>query len=580
MENSSHIPTVDDGVPEPGGKYLPTGLDTLAQLLFFIITIVVLLYCFVWTHPLKYVLTKIVFLPFVGIFLNALIPKGNSPLIKANTLVYTIIPFILSVMMIGSYSITEPGMQYEENRDWILITSSLARTPSEQEPGLMQMDYHVGVDGISFPLLVLTTLLSTLAVVGSWGISNRVKEYCCWFLLLEVGMLGTFVALNYILFYLFWEMMLVPMYFLIGIWGGPRREYAAIKFFLYTLFGSIFLLLGILYLYFSVAYAKGTDFVGTWDILELQELAPTLLSMKAQKIIWLAFFLGFAIKVPIFPFHTWLPDAHVEAPTAVSVILAGILLKMGTYGFLRFSYPTFPEASHYFIPFMGILAAINIVYGAMVAMAQSDLKKLVAYSSIGHMGFVILGFASMTDLGYVGAQFQVISHGIISGALFLIVGVIYDKAHVREIDLFGGIAKNMRFYALITGVASMANLGLPGLSGFWGEFMSLYGAFQAEYMLASGFNLMRVLVVISAFGIIITAGYMLWMYQRIFLGPLNEKWAKLKDMDYREGISLVPLVVLMLFLGIYPQPLLNLYQATMGALVERLSQYAPVILGG
>jgi NADH-quinone oxidoreductase subunit M len=312
----------------------------------------------------------------------------------------------------------------------------------------------------------------------------------------------------------------------------------------------------------------------------MQRLAPDLLTLKAQKIIWLAFFLGFAIKVPIFPFHTWLPDAHVEAPTAVSVILAGILLKMGTYGFLRFNFPTLPEASHYFIPFMGILAAINIVYGAMVAMAQSDLKKLVAYSSIGHMGFVILGFASMTKLGYTGAQFQIISHGIISGALFLIVGVIYDRAHTREIDIFGGVAKNMRFYGLITGVATMANLGLPGLCGFWGEFLTLYGAFQSSWILPSGINLMRVLVVISAFGIIITAGYMLWMYQRVFLGPLNEKWAWLKDMDFREGITLVPLVVLMLFLGIVPQPLINLFNATFDMLIARLDAFRPIISGG
>jgi NADH-quinone oxidoreductase subunit M len=578
MENSSHIPTVDDGMPKPGEKYLPTGLDTLAIIIFLVITAIALIFSF--KVPMQYVLTKIVFLPFVGIFLNIIIPKGNSSWIKINTLIYSAIPMILSFMMITSYDTTNSGMQFEENRHWITITNSLARTPSEQEPALMSMDYRVGIDGISFPLLVLTTLLSTIAVIGSWGITNRVKEYCSWFLLLEIGMLGTFISLNYILFYLFWEMMLVPMYFLIGIWGGPRLEYAAIKFFLYTLFGSIFLLLGIIYMYFSVAAAKGADFQATWDILEMQDLASSLLTLKAQKIIWLAFFLGFAIKVPIFPFHTWLPDAHVEAPTAVSVILAGILLKMGTYGFLRFNFPTLPEASHYFIPFMGVLAAINIVYGAMVAMAQSDLKKLVAYSSIGHMGFVILGFASMTAIGYTGAQFQIISHGIISGSLFLIVGVIYDKAHTREIDIFGGVAKNMRFYALITGVATMANLGLPGLCGFWGEFMTLYGAFQSSWILASGVNLMKVLVVISAFGIIITAGYMLWMYQRIFLGPLKEKWAWLKDMDYREGITLVPLVALMLILGIYPQPLINLFSASIGALVERLSAFAPLISGG
>jgi len=580
MDESSHTMTIDDGMPKDGQKYVPTSMDSMAYLVFAVVTVIAILYCFGITKASEYVLTKIVFLPFVAIFLNIVIPRGNHSFIKINSLVYTGLTLLLAIMMFTSYDITTPDMQFLENRPWVTITDSLAKTPSEQEPALMKMDYKVGVDGISFPLLALTTLLSTIGIIASWGIKNRVKEYFSWFLLLEIGMLGTFVALNYILFYLFWEMMLVPMYFLIGIWGGPRREYAAIKFFLYTLFGSIFLLLGILYLYFSVAAASGPDFVGTWDILDMQRIAPEMLSLKAQKIVWLAMFLGFAIKVPIFPFHTWLPDAHVEAPTAVSVILAGILLKMGTYGFLRFNFPTLPEASHYFIPFLGILAAINIVYGAMVALAQSDLKKLVAYSSIGHMGFVILGFASMNKIGYSGAQFQIISHGIISAALFLIVGVIYDRAHTREIDIFGGIAKNMRFYALIAGVATMANLGLPGLCGFWGEFMTMYGAFQSSWILENGVNLMRVLVCISAAGIIITAAYMLWMYQRIFLGPLNEKWASLKDMDYREIITLVPLVILMLVLGIAPKFLMIFYESSIGALVEKLTVYAPRIAGG
>ena len=580
MDESSHTMTIDDGIPKDGQKYVPSTLDTVAYIFFAVVTIFAILYCFSFTKASEYVLTKIVFLPFVAIFLNMVIPRGNQTFIKINSLVYTVLTLLLAIMMFGSYDITTPDMQFLENRPWVTITDSLAKTPSEQEPALMKMDYKVGVDGISFPLLALTTLLTTIGIIASWGIKNRVKEYFSWFLLLEVGMLGTFVALNYILFYLFWEMMLVPMYFLIGIWGGPRREYAAIKFFLYTLFGSIFLLLGILYLYFSVAAASGPDFVGTWDILDMQRIAPEMLSLEAQKIVWLAMFLGFAIKVPIFPFHTWLPDAHVEAPTAVSVILAGILLKMGTYGFLRFNFPTLPEASHYFIPFLGILATINIVYGAMVALAQSDLKKLVAYSSVGHMGFVILGFASMNQIGFSGAQFQIISHGIISGALFLIVGIIYDRAHTREINIFGGIAKNMRFYALIAGIATMANLGLPGLCGFWGEFMTLYGAFQSSWILGNGVNLMRVLVCISAVGILITAAYMLWMYQRVFLGPLNEKWAWLKDMDYREIITLVPLVILMLLLGIYPKFLMMFYDASIGALVEKLTVYAPRIAGG
>ncbi|HDS29497.1 MAG TPA: NADH-quinone oxidoreductase subunit M, partial [Firmicutes bacterium] len=397
-------------------------------------------------------------------------------------------------------------------------------------------------------------------------VGRRVKEYMSWFLLLEVGMLGTFCALDYLLFYVFWELVLVPMYFLIGIWGGPRKEYAALKFFLYTLFGSVFLLVGIIALYFLC----GRE---TFDVIKLQQLAPEYLrtqsNFKWQLLLFWAFFLSFAIKVPIFPFHTWLPDAHVEAPTPISILLAGVLLKMGTYGFMRMSFPTFPEAAYIYAPILGVLAVINIVYGALVAMAQTDMKKLVAYSSISHMGFVLLGMASFNKLGMTAAQMQVINHGIISGSLFLLVGVIYDRAHTRDINVFGGLLPQMRLYGIIFIIASLANLGLPGLSGFWGEFLSLFGAIQqTEFTTSSGLIFFRMLAPIAVIGIIITAAYMLIMVKKVFMGPLNEHWNWLTDMDGRELVSSLPLIFLMIFIGIFPNPLIELFNASITRLVD------------
>jgi NADH-quinone oxidoreductase subunit M len=457
------------------------------------------------------------------------------------------------------------GMQFEELRTWINLTDQPGAV-GESEHIIAKFQYHLGVDGISFPLIILTTLLSTLAVIASFGIEKRVKEYMSWFLLLEVGMLGTFTALDYLLFYVFWELVLVPMYFLIGIWGGPRKEYAALKFFLYTLFGSVFLLLGILGLYFLT----GRE---TFDVVKLQEIAPGYLSKTGmfqwQMLLFWAFFLSFAIKVPIFPFHTWLPDAHVEAPTAISVLLAGILLKMGTYGFMRMSFPTFPEAAYQLAPTLGVLAVINIVYGSLVAMAQTDLKKLVAYSSIGHMGFALLGMASMTKIGMTGAQLQIFNHGIISGSLFLLVGVIYDRAHTRDLNVFGGLLPLMRNYGIIMIIASLANLGLPGLAGFWGEWWSLMAAIgQKEFTTSSGLIFFRMLAPIAVLGIIITAAYMLIMVKKIFMGPLNERWAWLPDMTPRELVSVLPLTFLMIFIGVYPGPLMNLFDASIQNLVN------------
>lgn len=463
------------------------------------------------------------------------------------------------------YDRSKKGLQFEELRNWVTLTDKPAET-GEPEYVIAKFQYHMGIDGISFPLLILSTLLSFLAVIASFGINKRVKEYLSWFLLLEVGMFGTFVALDYLLFYIFWELVLVPMYFLIGIWGGPRKEYAALKFFLYTLFGSVFLLLGILGLYFMT----GRE---TFDIMKLHELAPRELSnanmFKWQILLFWAFFLSFAIKVPIFPFHTWLPDAHVEAPTAISVLLAGVLLKMGTYGFMRMSVPTFPEATYHLAPYLGILAVINIVYGSLVAMAQTDLKKLVAYSSIGHMGFAMLGLATFTKYGMTACQLQNFNHGVISGSLFLLVGVIYDRAHTRDLNSFGGLLSVMRNYGIIMIIASLANLGLPGLSGFWGEFWSLAGAIQQkEFITANGILFFRALAPIAVLGIVITAGYMLIMIKKIFMGPVNEKWTWLPDMTPRELVSVLPLIFLMIFIGVYPSPLIDLFDASVQNLVN------------
>lgn len=424
------------------------------------------------------------------------------------------------------------------------------------------ISYHVGIDGLSYPLILLTALLSVLSIIGSFQIETRVKEYFFWFLLLETGMVGVFVSLDFFLFYIFWEVMLVPMYFLIGIWGGPKKEYAAIKFFLYTLFGSVFILIGILALYF-----RSTPH--TFDILQLIQNNRQFIG-KFQFIVFLLLFVGFAIKVPIFPFHTWLPLAHVEAPTAVSVILAGVLLKMGTYGLMRISFPMFPEAALWFsIPLL-ILAFINIIYGALVAMAQTDMKKMVAYSSINHMGYALLGMAAFTLTGFNGALLQMINHGIITGSLFLLVGVIYDRAHTREINAFGGLGAKLPIYTGIMTVASMASLGLPALAGFISEFLCFLGAYSAnsQHKIFSSISTFKFFTALSVIGILVTTAFFLRMIQKVFLGPFNEKWSDLKDMTFRELVSVVPLTALTLLIGIWPHWLISLMDSTMSSLVN------------
>jgi len=474
------------------------------------------------------ILSVTVFLPLVGGLVVLLLPGRRINAIRAVAVAASGLALAASVWALVKFNPAVVGlgaMQFEELHQWI---------PS------VNIFYHLGLDGLSMPLFILTTLLSFLAAIASFSIRERVKEYFALYLLLETGMLGVFVSLDLVLFYFFWEVMLVPMYFLIGMWGGERREYAAIKFFLYTLVGSVVMLLGILALYFTAN-------PHTFGMIELARQQGTFLH-AFQLVVFLAFYVGFAIKIPVFPFHTWLPDAHVEAPTAISVLLAGVLLKMGGYGLLRISYPILPQGAHWFALPLAILGVINIVYGSLVAMAQKDLKKLIAYSSVGHMGFVLLGVAAMTPTGLNGAMMQMFNHGIITGALFLLVGVLYDRAHTREIEAFGGLAVRVPVYVGIMSFTMFASLGLPGLSGFVSEFLSLAGAYPV----------FPILVIISGAGIVITAAYFLWTIRRMFLGTLNPRWEKLSDINFRELVTVVPLMLLMVLIGVYPAIIIKL----------------------
>jgi NADH-quinone oxidoreductase subunit M len=436
-------------------------------------------------------------------------------------------------------------------------------------------------------MVLLTALISFIATISSWSITKSLKGYFALLLLLDTGMMGVFVALDFFLFYVFWEVMLLPMYFLIGVWGGPRREYAAIKFFLYTLLGSVLMLLAMIALYFStnvyidpsgITYSiaeaaksgmQGLEKIHSFNIVAMMDpgnMVPGSLlygwDTTWRYLAYGALFIGFAIKIPLFPFHTWLPDAHVEAPTPISVILAGVLLKMGAYGMLRISFPVFPDAMRHFSWELALLGVISMVYGALVAMAQTDFKKLIAYSSVSHMGIVVLGMSSMNTQGMMGAVFQMFNHGTITAMLFLIVGVLYDRAHTRGINEFGGLMNKMPRYAAVMTIAFFAALGLPGLSGFISEMFSLLGAFQT----------FRTLTMISAVTIVLTAGYMLWVLQRVFLGTLPEKWQGLTDMNGRETFMLATLAVIVIFLGIYPAPILDLMNVSMSSLAGIVSQ--------
>ncbi|MFQ5441473.1 MAG: NADH-quinone oxidoreductase subunit M [Thermodesulfobacteriota bacterium] len=485
------------------------------------------------------ILSLLILLPVLGAIVLAFMPAGKKEVIRIAALGFTLVNFCFSLVPLFFFDASTFKMQFVEKAAWM---------PS------IGVSYFLGMDGISLTLVLLTTFLSIIAVLCSWkAVTERVKEYMIYLLILETGMLGVFVSLDMILFFLFWEIGLIPMYFLIGVWGGPRKLYANIKFFLYTLFGSVFMLVGIMALYYSHGSVTGEY---TFNLLKLYEV---VYPYNLQWWIFLTFFLGFAIKVPVFPFHTWLPDAHVEAPTAGSVILAGVLLKMGTYGFLRFNLPLLADATSAFTPYILALAVIGIIYGALLAMAQTDIKKLVAYSSVSHLGVVMAGLFALNQQGIDGGVIQMINHGISTGGLFLIIGMIYERRHTRQIADFGGIAKVMPVYAALFMVIVFSSIGLPGTNGFIGEILVLIGLFKASPVAA----------VLGATGVILGAAYMLWMYQRVIFGKVTRpENAELKDLNAREVITLVPIIALILWIGVYPGHFLKLTKASTTHLSE------------
>lgn len=495
-------------------------------------------------------LTIITFLPLLGAFVLLFFKKQGVNGIRSLALVVSLATFVVSLPLFFCFNAASPQFQFEQYVPWI---------PS------LGIQYHVGLDGISLFLVLLTTLLTPIALLSSWNsIENRVKEYYFFMLMLETGMIGVFVALDLFLFYVFWEVMLVPMYFLIGVWGGQRRIYAAIKFFLYTMVGSVLMLVAIISLYFLNG---GSTFDFPTILANIQN-GSLVLSGGQQYWHFLAFFFAFAIKVPLFPFHTWLPDAHVEAPTAGSVILAGVLLKMGTYGIIRFCIPAFPEATRELTAFISVLAVIGIIYGALVAMVQTDIKKLVAYSSVSHLGFVVLGIFALNMQGLEGAMYQMLNHGISTGALFLLVGMIYDRRHTRLIEEFGGLAAPLPVFSSIFLIVTLSSIGLPMLNGFVGEFLILLGAFKANVTLA----------VISTSGVILSAVYMLWVYQRVIFGEVNNPKNKtLTDLSLREKFVLVPLVVLIFWMGIYSGPFLRKMEVSVDQVLRQVKSPAVVL---
>jgi len=485
------------------------------------------------------ILSVVTFLPVVGALL-IYISRGDDEAAQRNSrwiaLWTTLITFAVSLILVWRFDPAQPDFQFVEKASWLATG----------------ITYHMGVDGISLPFVILTTAVLPFCILASWkSVKLRVREYMMAFLLLETLMIGTFSALDLMLFYLFFEGGLIPMFLIIGVWGGPRRVYASFKFFLYTLLGSVLMLLAIMALYWNA---------GTTDIPTLMH---TAVPRSLQTWAWLAFFASFAVKMPMWPVHTWLPDAHVEAPTAGSVILASILLKMGGYGFLRFSLPMFPLASHHFAPLIFSLSAIAIIYTSLVALMQEDIKKLIAYSSVAHMGFVTMGIFAGTTQGVAGGMFQMISHGIVSGALFLCVGIIYDRLHTREIAAYGGLVNRMPLYALVLMVFTMANVGLPGTSGFVGEFMTLIGTFKVSIPTAT----------FATTGVILSACYELWLYRRVVFGALvKPSLASIKDLTWRESLILMPLVVLTLLFGFYPKPVIDMSAASVQQLVRNYSQ--------
>jgi NADH-quinone oxidoreductase subunit M len=489
---------------------------------------------------MSYLLSVVVFLPLAGAVVAALVPKSRPEVAKWVAALTSGLGLALTVWIVALFDRTSAGMQFVTDVAWV------------PQAGI---HYHLGADGISITLLALSSLLGLIAVIASWKITDRAPTYFAMLLLLQVGMNGVFVALDFVLFYMFWELVLVPMFFLIGMWGGTRREYASVKFFIYTLAGSVFMLVGMIALYLNT---------GTFDMVALAKAgAAGTFGLGFQNWVFLAFFLAFAVKVPVFPLHTWLPDAHVEAPTAASVLLAGILLKMGTYGFIRVSLPMLPDAARLWAPWIAVLAVISIVYGAAVAFAQTDLKKLVAYSSVSHMGFVMLGIFSMTTAGLNGAVAVMFSHGVVTGMLFLIVGMVYERTHTRQIADISGLSSAMPVMGGLLAFASFASLGLPGLSGFVGEFLSLIGSWQSAVI-------PHWITVIAAVGVLLAAAYMLWMVLRVVLGTPSDVVRGLPDASGRELAILAPLVALTLVVGMYWSSLLGFVDPAVKALVAML----------
>ncbi len=490
-------------------------------------------------------LSLIIFLPFIGAILLLLIPKEKKSAIQTLSFLVSLITFVISIKLYFGYDPKSSELfQFKESFPWIEA---------------FNIHYTVGLDGISLLLFLLTTFIVPLAILFSTGsIDRREKEYYVFLLILETAMLGAFAALDLFLFYVFWEAMLIPMYFLVGIWGGARRVYAALKFFIYTMLGSVLMLAAILYVYFQV----GGSFAYT-DWLQNLHLTPNI-----QLVLFSAFALSFAIKVPMFPLHTWLPDAHVEAPTAGSVILAAILLKMGTYGFIRFAMPLFPDAVAQARPVLATLAVVGIVYGALVSMVQTDIKKLVAYSSVSHLGFVMLGLMALTPQSVGGAVYQMLNHGVSTGALFLLVGMIYDRRHTRQIADFGGIAKVMPLYTTLFLIVTFSSIGLPGTNGFVGEFLILMGSFQT-FPVAS---------VVATTGVILAAVYMLWMVQRVFFGALNNpKNEKLKDLNLKEAVILFPLILLVFWMGFYSKPFFEKMDPSVGTVIQKMQEQSAAL---
>ncbi|MDQ2101412.1 NADH-quinone oxidoreductase subunit M [Azospirillum isscasi] len=489
------------------------------------------------------------FLPLAGVALILLFCRGNTPDVVRNVryvaLWTTVITFVLSLFIWFNFDPRNPGYQLVEKADWI------------PEFGI---SYHMGVDGISMLFVILSTFLMPLCILSSWeAVQNRVKEYMIAFLVLETLMVGMFCALDFVLFYMFFEGVLIPMFLIIGVWGGARRVYAAFKFFLYTLLGSVLMLLAILAMYFAA---------GTTDI---PTITATHFPRNMQLWLWLAFFASFAVKVPMWPVHTWLPDAHVEAPTAGSVILAGVLLKMGGYGFLRFNIPMLPEATEYFAPLVYTLSIVAVIYTSLVALAQEDMKKLIAYSSVAHMGFVTIGMFALNQQGIEGSIFTMLSHGIVSGALFLCVGVVYDRLHTREIARYGGLVKNMPKYAVVFLFMTMASVGLPGTSGFVGEFLVLLGAFRDNTWVAF----------LAATGMVLGAAYALWLFRRVVYGKLVKPDVRaMFDLNTREVAIFLPLIAVVLWMGVYPNSFLNVTSASVGQLIQTYQTKLAAAQGG